>query len=62
MEVTLKVETTRRRMIETHHTATHLMHWALHDVVGPEVAQQGSLVAMAQASSLLREEKIAWSL
>jgi alanyl-tRNA synthetase len=45
LEVTLKLDAPRRRMIETHHTATHLMHWALHEVVGPEVAQQGSLVA-----------------
>jgi alanyl-tRNA synthetase len=45
LEVNLKVDAPRRRMIETHHTATHLMHWALHEVVGPEVAQQGSLVA-----------------
>ena len=44
IDVTLKVDSERRRMIETHHTATHLMHWALHEVVGPEVAQQGSLV------------------
>ncbi len=43
--VILKLDVSRRRMIETHHTATHLMHWALHEVVGPEVAQQGSLVA-----------------
>ncbi|MFP6874277.1 MAG: alanine--tRNA ligase [Verrucomicrobiales bacterium] len=45
LEVTLKLDAPRRRMIEIHHTATHLMHWALHEVVGPEVAQQGSLVA-----------------
>ena len=44
INVTLKVDSDRRRMIETHHTATHLMHWALHEVVGSEVAQQGSLV------------------
>jgi alanyl-tRNA synthetase len=45
LEVILRIDVPRRRMIETHHTATHLMHWALHEVVGPEVAQQGSLVA-----------------
>ncbi len=45
LEVGLKVDGSRRRSIEGHHTATHIMHWALHEVVGPEVAQQGSLVA-----------------
>ena len=44
IDVTLKVDSDRRRMIEIHHTATHLMHWALHEIVGSEVAQQGSLV------------------
>jgi len=43
--VTLRVETSRRRAIEAHHTATHLFHWALHQVVSPDATQQGSLVA-----------------
>jgi alanyl-tRNA synthetase len=43
--VTLKVETSRRRAIESHHTATHLFHWALHEIVSPDATQQGSLVA-----------------
>ena len=43
--VILKVDTERRREIEKHHTATHLFHWALHQVVSPDAAQQGSLVA-----------------
>ena len=43
--VTLKVDTTRRRGIEQHHTATHLFHWALHQLVNPDATQQGSLVA-----------------
>lgn len=44
-KVTLKVDTSRRREIEKHHTATHLFHWALHQVVSPDATQQGSLVA-----------------
>jgi alanyl-tRNA synthetase len=43
--VTIKVDPTRRRAIEAHHTATHLFHWALHQVVSPDATQQGSLVA-----------------
>tara|TARA_R110000850_G_scaffold169388_7_gene294651 strand:- start:283 stop:3111 length:2829 start_codon:yes stop_codon:yes gene_type:complete len=43
--VTLKVNTDRRREIEKHHTATHLFHWALHQIVNPDATQQGSLVA-----------------
>jgi alanyl-tRNA synthetase len=42
--VTLRVDTTRRRPIEAHHTATHLLHWAIHEVVSQEAAQQGSSV------------------
>jgi len=43
-KVTLKLETQRRRPIEAHHTATHLLHWALHEVVSKDAAQQGSSV------------------
>jgi len=42
--VTLKLDTARRRPIEAHHTATHLLHWALHEVVSADAAQQGSSV------------------
>jgi alanyl-tRNA synthetase len=43
-KVTLKLDTKRRRPIEAHHTATHLLHWALHEVVSADAAQQGSSV------------------
>ena len=42
--VTLTINRDRRHPIETHHTATHLLHWALHEVVSPDAAQQGSSV------------------
>lgn len=43
-KVILKIAEDRRRPIEAHHTATHLLHWALHEVVSQDAAQQGSSV------------------
>jgi alanyl-tRNA synthetase len=43
-KVTLRLDATRRRPIEAHHTATHLLHWALHEAVSKDAAQQGSSV------------------
>jgi alanyl-tRNA synthetase len=43
-KVLLSLDTTRRRPIEAHHTATHLLHWALHEVVSKDATQQGSSV------------------
>ena len=43
-KVVLRLDTARRRPIEAHHTATHLLHWALHEVVSKDAAQQGSSV------------------
>lgn len=42
--VTLKINTDRRKAIEMNHSATHLLHWALHKVVSPATSQQGSSV------------------
>jgi alanyl-tRNA synthetase len=43
-QVKLKIDLKRRRLIEANHTATHLLHWALHQVVGNDATQKGSYV------------------
>jgi alanyl-tRNA synthetase len=42
--VRVSVDVDRRRAIQGHHTVTHLLHWALHEVVSRNASQKGSYV------------------
>ncbi len=43
-QIKLTVEKSRRDAIQRHHTVTHLLHWALHEVASKEASQKGSFV------------------
>src|SRR5699024_7398491 len=62
-EISPQVDAIRRRGIMRHHSATHLMHAALQQVLGSHVQQKGSLVAphylrfdVAQDKAMTAEE------
>lgn len=62
--VRLRLDKKRRREIEAHHSATHLLHWALHEVVSQEATQQGSAVDESRLrfdfnSAAVSEEELA---
>ncbi len=42
--VHLSVHRPRRNAIQRHHTVTHLLHWALHEIVSKDATQKGSYV------------------
>jgi alanyl-tRNA synthetase len=42
--VRVSVDADRRKLIQGHHTVTHLLHWALHQVVSRDASQKGSYV------------------
>jgi alanyl-tRNA synthetase len=42
--VRLAVDVDRRKSIQGHHTVTHLLHWALHEIVSRDATQKGSYV------------------
>ena len=42
--VRVAVDSARRAAIQRHHTVTHLLHWALHEVVSKQASQKGSYV------------------
>ena len=43
-KIVLAVHKFRRDAIQRHHTVTHLLHWALHEVASKDASQKGSFV------------------
>ncbi len=63
-QASLHVDQSRRVAIQRHHTVTHLLHWALHEVVSRDAVQKGSYVGPDKltfdfSSNALTAEQIA---
>jgi alanyl-tRNA synthetase len=57
------VDADRRKLIQGHHTVTHLLHWALHQIVSKDATQKGSYVGPDKltfdfSSGALSKEKV----
>src|SRR4029077_13942044 len=62
-DIELQIDIQRRRLIEGHHTVTHLLHWALHEKVSKDATQKGSYVGPDKltfdfSSAALSKEKL----
>ncbi|MBA5723726.1 alanine--tRNA ligase [Candidatus Liberibacter sp.] len=44
MPITLEVDIENRHELSVHHSATHLLHWALREMLGSHVVQKGSRI------------------
>src|SRR5204863_1068440 len=42
--VRVAIDVDRRNAIQRHHTVTHILHWALHELISRDAAQKGSYV------------------
>jgi alanyl-tRNA synthetase len=42
--VRIAVDVDRRKAIQRHHTVTHVLHWALHELISRDATQKGSYV------------------
>jgi alanyl-tRNA synthetase len=61
--VRVAVDVDRRKKIQGHHTVTHLLHWALHELVSHDATQKGSYVGPEKltfdfSSAALSKEKV----
>ncbi len=56
--VTISIDPVRRAAIQRHHTVTHLLHWALHEVASKEASQKGSFVRAGQVDLRFQQRAV----